>query len=442
MDLDALETVDDEVREDVPVPVVFETGRAGTGKTYRLVQEAGAKDSSIHLCATTGIAAVNLGSVTLNSTLRYFDTASLRENFLTGQLTRVLKDLALHRRWLAIDEGSMLEADQLDLVYRGVEEANRYREVQGRPLGIRLVGDFAQLPPVQGRWAFEADCWPRFAERTTRLEKVWRQDGGAFLDALNAAREGRGGDAADILENAGATWCAAREEEFDGTTILPKNQLVSRHNALALARHPGKVIEVGSRRWGKQRSEWGENQRTHEWGIPPRAEFKLGAYVMILSNDTEAFAWANGDCGHIVDYGGTAPFDHFDVELVRTRKVERIERIRRRVDVKARPDDWDDEENRGRGWGKRYKDSERRAYVLGEVEFFPLRLAYSSTVHKSQGLSLDRVQCDMRDRFFGAPAMGYVALSRCRTLEGLRLVCPKDVFVSRINMDPRVRGYV
>ena len=81
-------------------------------------------------------------------------------------------------------------------------------------------------------------------------------------------------------------------------------------------------------------------------------------------------------------------------------------------------------------------------YVLGQVEFFPLRLAWSSTVHKSQGLSLDRCQVDFRDNFFAHPAMLYVALSRCRTLAGLRLVGQREIFVRACQMDARVKEWI
>lgn len=437
------------------VPVSYETGRAGTGKTYNLLKDSAAPDSKIKLCASTGIAAVNLGTTTVNATLRYFDTASLRDAYLSGSLTRTMHDLALAYRWLAIDEGSMVEADQLDLIYRGAEEANKYKDVE-EPFGIRLVGDFAQLPPVQGRWAFEADCWRHFSAKTTRLEKVWRQDGGPFLDALNYAREGRGGPAAETLESAMAlsssagtsgaqecsTWNNSRDEEFDGTTILPKNQLVNRHNALVLARHPGKVIEVKSRRWGKQRSEWGENSRTHEWGIPPLTEFKIGAYVMILANAAD-FEYANGDCGHIEELVGGA----FQIRLVRTGEVVSVPKIIRAVDDRSKPEGWHGlvvpkNEDFG-GWrAEAHFRGQARRYVFGQVEYYPLRLAWASTVHKSQGLTLDRVQVDFRDRFFASPAMLYVALSRCRTLGGLRLVGMKDIFVRACQMDQRVRDYV
>jgi len=79
---------------------------------------------------------------------------------------------------------------------------------------------------------------------------------------------------------------------------------------------------------------------------------------------------------------------------------------------------------------------------MGQIEYAPLRLAYASTVHKSQSLTLDRVQVDYRDHFFSSPGMLYVALSRCRTLEGLRLVGQQGTFASRCTVDERVRGWI
>ena len=159
------------------VPCEFLCGRAGSGKTFEVLRRCRDDDGYGILTATTGIASVNLGAVTLNSLLGYFDSASMRDAFLSGRLSRALHELALEYRWLIVDEVSMMAADQLDILHRAVEEANRYRDVR-RPLGILLVGDFAQLPPIRARWAFDADCWPLFAANTTRLTKVWRQDDG------------------------------------------------------------------------------------------------------------------------------------------------------------------------------------------------------------------------------------------------------------------------
>jgi ATP-dependent exoDNAse (exonuclease V) alpha subunit len=84
----------------------------------------------------------------------------------------------------------------------------------------------------------------------------------------------------------------------------------------------------------------------------------------------------------------------------------------------------------------------KRRFVEGQVEMWPVRLAYASTVHKSQGLSLDKLQVDVRDHFFSQPAMIYVALSRCRTLEGLRVVGQRERFIKQCTIDERVRPYL
>lgn len=429
------------------VPCARLIGAAGTGKTTYVIRRVAEDPSFALLTSTTGISAVNLGAITVHSTLRYSDTASLRDAFLSGRLARTLHEIALTHRNLLIEEYSMLDADQLDLIYRGVEEANRYADVH-EPLGIMLVGDLAQLPPVKGRWCFEADSWEKFAANTTRLDHVWRQDGGLFLDALNHARSGDGRAAADTLTRAGAVWHTQLYSEFDGTTILPKNDMVNRYNALALDRVPGMKITVESRRWGQQRSEWGENPRSHEWGIPPRLDLKIGAYVMLLANASD-FSVVNGDCGHVAAYVPATPTDdaHFIVHLVRTDREVNVYRIVRGCETPERPDGWDGVtmprgEDDG-GWIARQHFRGRvRRYVLGQVEYYPMRLAYASTVHKSQSLTLDRVQCDFRDWFFGRPSMLYVALSRCRTLAGLRLVGGMDRFVKQCAAEPRVKEWL
>lgn len=440
--IDSLNQVSEE-RAVLPARCEFLTGRAGTGKSYLAVKDAG---STTVLCATTGIAAVNLGSITINSILHYFDTVSMRDAYLSGQLGRTLHEIAREKRMIAIDECSMLDAEQLDLLVRAADEVGRYVDVP-ESLTIRLVGDFAQLPPVRARWAFDADTWPRFAQNTTRLTKVWRQDGGLFLDALNLAREGRGSEAEAVLTSAGLEWHTALATEFEGTTILPKNDMVSRYNALALQRTPGKAFVVRSERWGRQRREWGLSPSTKEWGIPPEAEFKIGSYVMCLSN-TPDFTMVNGDCGHVRQYD--AETDTIHVELVRTGKTEAVRPIVRGFEVASEPPDWppkakrvsrEDEED-GEWLPEPHYRISKRHYVIGQVRYYPLRLAYASTVHKAQGLTLDRVQVDVRDQFFGQPAMCYVALSRCRTLEGLRVVGQRERFAKRVAMDPRVRRWL
>lgn len=426
------------ISEERDVECEFRTGKAGVGKSFQLMEEVKKDPSSMIITATTGIAAVNLGAVTLNATLRYFDTNSMRDAYLTGALSRVMHVLAKKYRKLAIDEGSMLSNDQLDYVYRAARDANKYRDVYDNPIGLVLVADMAQLPPVKARWAFEGVYWPEFAKRITRYNKVWRQAEGPFLDALNLAREGKGGPAAEILNAAGAHWYTSRDSDFEGTTILCKNAHVHKHNELVLDKKPGVKIKATSRRWGKQYSEWGLNPKTKEWGIPPILDLKIGAYVMIRANASD-FRFVNGDCGHVTNY----EVDCVTVRLLRTGREEPIPKIVRSVEQPDKPGDFTGPmlsrtEDDGRWLAKPHFRGRVRTYVTGQIEFFPMQLAWASTVHKSQGLSLDRVQVDIRDKFWQSPAMIYVSLSRCRSLEGLRIVGQKDTFAQYVRNDPRV----
>jgi len=263
-------------RAETPPPCKFTSGCAGTGKTYNAVKAVQADPSSGILSSTTGISAVNLGAITINSLLKYSDVRVMRDHFLTGALSRVLHPLAKAHRWLTIDEISMFGGDALDILYRAVEEANRYVDVP-TPMGIHIIGDLAQLPPVKAPWVFTAACWERFRENTETLTKVWRQGDGKFLDALNLTRRGEGQAAAEMLQSAGARFETMRDPDFDGTTILPVNKEVDGYNVQRLDKLPGKSFKVESRRWGKQRGEWEMKikQGQRVWGIPPEVELKV-----------------------------------------------------------------------------------------------------------------------------------------------------------------------
>lgn len=436
----------DLTEDDFPSPVRCSliTGSAGTGKTYTVRERIAKEPKEGVLCATTGIAAVNLNTITINALLRYFDTDSLTNAYISGKLTTRLATIAKQFRNLYVDEVSMMAAEQLDIIYQATQAANRQKGVQKvNPdgLGIVLTGDFAQLPPIKARWAFEADCWSEFESNLVRLTTNWRQAEGRFLDSVNCFRAGRGDDGASLLRETSARFTNALNLDFDGTTIMSKNDEVDRFNWVALRRLKTPSFKIPSDRWSV-------NNPPGEWKfIPMELELKVGAYVMVLANQRD-FEYANGDCGWVVDYEPDA--DTVSVKLARTGEIVEVGMIERL----AQTDDYDDKgdipvytkadyaSGEPRPWEAVHFDQVSEKYVIGGIRYIPLRLAWASTVHKSQGLTLDRVQLDIRNAFFGNPAMTYVAVSRCRSAEGLRIVGTEKLLAQRCKIDPRITRWI
>lgn len=448
--MDKLEGIYERGSEGI-VPVRFVTGSAGTGKTYT-VREAIAADPKFGiLAATTGIAAVNLGAITLNSLLKYYDTRSLEDAFFNGWLLKsLLKLVEDDYKWLVIDEVSMMDGAQLDIIYQCVKQLNELLAMSGRPpLGILLTGDFCQLPPVKAKWAFEAECWAVFEAATERLTRSWRQTDVKFLEAVNHIRSGRGMVGATILSQMGVEFVKHAETTFAGTTIIAKNDAVDNFNWLCHSRIPGIPITIKSQRWmckGRQHpSEWKH--------IPEEMKVKPGAYVMILSNDTPDFTYVNGDCGYVT----RCPDDSsstFGIRLIRNQEEVDIGMLMRKVTQKEPPDElimehqgMDEDALRKieHVSGMPYWDSgvgRSGAWVTGAVTYYPFKLAYASTVHKTQGLTLDKVQIDLNQNFMSAPGMCYVAISRCKSPQGLRIVGSPALLGSRVKTDPAVQRWL
>lgn len=423
-----------------PTPVSFITGSAGVGKTFSLREKIAADSSYAALASTTGISAVNLGTITLNGLLKYFDTSSLEDSYLSGKLTRILHSLATgpgRVRNLAIDEVSMMDGEQLDIIHRAIGEINE-RAGMKEPFGLILTGDPAQLGPIKAKWFFEAECWPEFAAATTKLEKVWRQSDPTFLAALNAIRCGDGPEGAALLSRTRATFATSADNNFDGTTILGRNADVDRYNWLRYSKLPGEEVRLANSRWGKEKGEWAN--------IPPTLALKPGTLVMVLANDTQnGYQYANGDLGYFKEMTTTMSLDTFDkvpvaaITLQRNDQTILVPQVSRANTVKG---DRDERPSEAMGASGAHYDPKLGKWVIGKVTFWPIRLAYASTVHKTQSLSLDTVQIDPRDRFYGEAGMVYTSLSRCRTPEGLRVVGGADLLGKRVTIDPKVRPWL
>jgi ATP-dependent exoDNAse (exonuclease V) alpha subunit len=434
----------------------FLTGSSGSGKTFEIKRRVELDHSYGTVGSTTGVSAVNLNTRTIHSILGYFNTASLEDNFRMGYLQARLRKLAMEDgyRNIVIDEVSMLPSAQLTVIYEAVKEVNAYKTMQaeGRQLGIVLTGDFMQLPAVSEDgsktcdYAFLSQYWPSFQANTTRLTKIWRQDNLEFVNALNLLRAGKGAEAADLLRTM-TRFQPNVDPRFDGTTILSTNKEVERANTLRLIQVKGRPVVVSSRRWGKPSGEWKL--------IPDQLQLKIGALVMILANArsgaTGQFEYVNGDLGHIVDFtGDDVNRQTFQVKLLRNERIVNIGKIHRTTTTKDEPE----EVRLGKirvediptcappveppPFGQISLELERGTYHVGGIEYFPLRIGFAATVFKVQGLTLDKVQIDYRGAWFGHPGSLYVALSRCKTPEGLRLVGLPDVFVKRCKTDPQV----
>ena len=164
--------------------------------------------------------------------------------------------------------------------------------------------------------------------------------------------------------------------------------------------------------------------------------------------DGGALIYANGDCGHVM---GVQPAQDpsmppaLVVELVRTGQEVLVDPIVRGVETSEKPSDLTVEISLkasdpqcGAWLPKGHYRGDKKTYVAGQIQYWPVRLAYATTVHKVQGLSLDRVQIDVRSWMMAKPAMVYTALSRCRTLEGLRIVGQPEVLAAKCSVDPKV----
>lgn len=454
-------------------------GAGGTGKTTKVRERIESDPQYALLTASTGIAAVNLGEgvATVHSSLGFFDTRSAFEALKHGTIANRAYALAkAGKKNVLIDEVSTIGADMLQCIYDGFEQAEeRCRDKRIEPTGLILVGDMLQLGPIpdnpkeKGKYPFQAPCWDKFAGNMTQLKTVYRQSNPAFLEALQLIRAGRGVDGALALQKLGVEFVTECDDHYDGITLFPTNKQVEFYNEKRLAELPGDDICIHSERWGTPRSEWKN--------IPEVLRLRENALVMVLANYPKTFDYVNGDLGDFYTkmvpdgFGGerlkyqvrTKRGYDGDMDFVIRRNVVYEDNSQLQAARKMYLDSsWDvqlneaDEKGRPDQWmaiymgymdahtmlNKPYYDPKNKGLVIGEVEYMPLRLAYGSSYNKVQGLTLDKCQVDIRHYWAGNPGMVYVALTRVRSVEGLRIVGDVRTLAKRTCTDARVRGYV
>ena len=379
-------------------PNVFLTGRAGAGKTT-LVRALLKRLNKAIVVAPTGVAAVQAGGQTIHSFFKLPPRLIDRSELHRIRDSRVVK----MAETVVIDEISMVRSDLLEAIDRSL----RAHRQNGAPFGgmqMILVGDPHQLAPVVdqqtrpiledwfgGPWFFQADAFRQSEFLHIELKRAMRQADPRFLELLENIRlASLTRDDQELLEDlVDDTDPVAASETY--TVLTPTNAVAHAINRARLEELEGEVVEYHAVTEG----EFDERSFTAE----PVLALKVGARVMLLRNDSVP-GWVNGTIGTVETLGR----DFANVRVGRS--VARVEAAT---------------------WERhRYEAGPRGGInrkVIGTMKQLPLRLGWALTIHKAQGLTLDRVYVDMGRGMF-AHGQAYVALSRARTLDGLRLSRP------------------
>jgi ATP-dependent exoDNAse (exonuclease V) alpha subunit len=380
---------------------VFVTGPAGSGKTHLIntyIKYLREHEVDVGITASTGIAATHMGGMTIHSWAGIGIAASITQ----GDLESMFEKSYLSKRFskvkvLIIDEVSMLHHFRFDLVNKVL----RAMKGNAHPFGgvqIILCGDFFQLPPVsrqgeqESHFVYRSESWKEAGFTICYLSEQFRQKDDTVLSILNEIRRGDVSEGSrDLLQS-----------RFNTKTLEIEPTRLFTHNA--------DVDTLNNKELDKLKSDEETDYYMDSRGRDPLVltlkksclapevlRLKVGARVMCVKNNFEE-GYVNGTLGIVVS--------------CKENQDPKIRLADGRV-IQLEKASWKIEED-----GK----------VKAEINQYPLRLAWAITVHKSQGMSLDAVEVDLSKSF--EPGMGYVALSRVRTLEGLTIIGMNEMALS------------
>ena len=397
---------------------LFVTGRAGTGKSTLLRCLRDTIKAETVVVAPTGLAAVNVGGQTIHSFFGLPPRLIRAEDVKRSRNGRVMRRLEL----LILDEVSMVRSDLMAAIDLSLRiNRGRPREPFG---GVRLLmfGDLHQLPPVVtdhevaehlesvhgGPFFFSIDALTEGAGTTLlELEQVFRQSDETLLHVLNRVRDGEADENDLSVLNDRVNPVRTLGEGDPYVILTPTNAAAQRINMAYLDALQSQAHSYEAGVTGEFNTA---SQPTDQILV-----LKPGAKVILLRNDPDR-RWVNGTIARVSRLNEKQVF---------------VEISGREYEVE--PVSWE---------SRRYAFDQTAEKVVetvaGTFKQFPLRLAWALTIHKSQGLTLDRVYIDLGRGTF-AHGQAYVALSRCRSLEGLALARP--LRPSDILFDPGAMGY-
>ncbi len=415
---------------DKGTPVVFVSGKAGTGKST-LIQYIRSITKKRHVVlAYTGIAAMTIGGQTINSFFG-FPWEPLTENLIKATTYRSRLDLLNKLDLLIIDEVSMLRADFLDGINWYLQKNRTHGN--GIPFGgvqILLIGDMFQLPPIASNRNNELQCLldAGYADlfffcakslrginfSTIELTKIFRQENREFQTILNQVREGKNSQQA--VEFLNRRCPIIPDHPKDRLCITSRVKTAQRINDTRLKELPGKTHRFpadyeGSCARMKKGTPTSNDKRLP---APDPLELKVGAQVMLLRNDTKG-RWVNGSMATVLEIDPDQNI--LKVKIWKTGLITNIKK-----------ENWDE---------KKYKYNKETDTIKGETTGFfsqyPLNLAWATTIHKAQSKTIDKIHIDLQGGAF-ASGQTYVALSRCPSVENISLARPlteSDIQVSK-----------
>ncbi len=368
---------------------IFLTGGAGSGKSYVIKEFMENVDpKQMPILASTGAAAVLLGGRTFHS----FFGLGIMEGGTSATFQRVMNDARTMKRLrqvegVIIDEISMIPGDAFSVAEQLAQMAKESTLPWG---GMRIiaVGDFGQLPPVtktgQKRdWCFLTEAWTRTDFQNCALHFNQRIQDDNFLKVLSDVRDGK---VTPLVKDFLEEHTQHHDEDHPGTRLFPRRDLSENYNQKKLAEISETEYVVDSIYMGEQRyiDILGKSAP-----VPAQLKLKVGCRILFLKNDPQK-KYVNGTRGTLVHYES----DHLIVrkETGREIKVEKIS----------------------------FSLLDADGNVKASVIQYPVNLAYATTIHKSQGATLDELWCDLGSLW--EPGHAYVALSRLREPSGLHIV--------------------
>lgn len=391
----------------------FITGKAGTGKTTLIDMFRKQTKKKVVVLAPTGLAAINAKGQTIHSFFKF------PPRMLHEQMIHRVNDRSLYTDvdTIIIDEASMLRADMLDAIEKFMRLNGRDKNNPFGGTQIILVGDLFQLPPVVTNeehdiyssfydtpYFFSAGSFNMEMFQVLLLDKVFRQKDEEFVNVLNAIRDG----------NANMKTMSLINKRVIKGNIEHNHIILCTTNAAAEGINQIKLNALRSSEYEYEATLEG-SFRDNDRFLPVNTVLKLkkGARVLFVKNDTGG-RWVNGSLGTV---------HKLKQDLVQV-KLDNGEI----VDVER--ETWSD---------IRYNFDEQKDRIVenevGKAYQYPLKLAWAITIHKSQGMTFDKVCLDFRKSPF-AHGQTYVALSRCRTLEGITLT--KNLYPNDVLVDERI----